>query len=78
MAMSDLLAFLFRLRFLLGCFLVRVSYTFVVVAVVLYLSAFCALTFAYEVNPVRASFCATTVHPVYWVQSAFRFSAFPL
>ena len=53
MAMSDRLAFPFRSRFPLGCFLVRGSYTFVAVAVVLYASA---LTFVYEVNPVRASF----------------------
>ena len=43
----------FRSRFLLGCFLVRVSYTFVAVIEVLYVSA---LTFVYEVNPVWASF----------------------
>ena len=36
MAMSDRLAFPFRSRFPLGCFLVRGSYTFVAVAVVLY------------------------------------------
>ena len=36
MAMSDRLAFPFRLRPPLGCFLVRVSYTFVAVAVFLY------------------------------------------
>ena len=53
MAMSDRLAFPFRSRFLLGCFLARVSYTFVAVIEVLYVSA---LTFVYEVNTVWASF----------------------
>ena len=43
----------FRSRFLLGCFLARVSYTFVAVIEVLYVSA---LTFVYEVNTVWASF----------------------
>ena len=74
MAMSDRLAFPFRSRFLLGCFLVRVSYTFVAVIEVLYVSA---LTFVYEVIPCGRRFCSDG-HPVYWVQSAFRFSTFPL
>ena len=48
----------FRSRFLLGCFLVRVSYTFVAVIEVLYVSA---LTFVYEVDTVWASVFVVTV-----------------